>query len=376
MNLKIKKTISQFSIVLFVLSMLLCCNLGKGRQPLSLEKLKHTSSAVLADAYRNYLKHLNLSTSAFEASGAGSMLDIESGFKQDLNQDPNLLYFPPTLWQMYAVTRDKKWEALAEKLENLIVQNDAVDSSVDPDAYLTMLYHAYLHSRNLKSLTLLLKALSEIISPAENAFSLDSLPRLSEKMAMEKLLINEVLFFASRETGDPVYRNFALQNSELVYNNFFLADSLMVGEGSLLQVSEIRKLAIGFYGFSYLFKETGMEKYQTLSHRLADEFIRIFSHAENDSGKETEGCINSEKDLVTQALVAVTLFDLGEMPENSYREASSQIFQHILAALSQDSNATEPQSSFVLFYYLFEYEKRLHVLDKRGVLAINSHDTI
>jgi hypothetical protein len=133
----------------------------------------------------------------------------------------------------------------------------------------------------------------------------------------------------------------------------------MVGEGFKLSVLEIRKLAIGFYGFSYLFKETGMEQYQRLSHKLANNFIGVYNRAENDSGKDQKGCINSEMDLLTQALVAVALFDLGEKPENDYRETSSRFFQHILAALSEADKDTKLQSSFVLFYYLFEYEKRL-----------------
>lgn len=376
MNQKIKKAISRFAIVLFVLTMLLCCNLGKGRQPLSLEKLKNTSTGILTEAYQNYLQRLKLTTSVSTESTAGSVLDIGSGFIQGLNQDPNLLYFPPTLWQMYAITRDKKWKTIVEKVEKLIVANDELDFSADPDAYLTMLYCSYLHSRNPESLNFLLKTLSKIIIQTENAFSTDSIFNQSENVEVGKLRSNEVLFFASKETGDPVYRNFALQNSELVYNNFFQPDSIVVDESVDFHVLEIRKLAIGLSGFSYLFNETGIEKYQRLSHQLADNLIRIYNHAENDSGKELEVGNNSEMDLETQSLVAVALFDLGETPQNDYRETSSRIFQHVLATLSQTNKGTELQSSFVLFYYLFEYEKRLHVLGDRGVLAIHSHNTI
>jgi hypothetical protein len=369
MNPDFKNRLFNWGMVLLAFWMLSGCHSGRVNQPLSIEKLRNTSHAKLINAYENYLQSRYNSKLSFTERETNSIPTLHSYFKRDLVQIPDLLYFPSTLWQIYTASGETKWEQAAKNFSDIIIETDVKNFTKEPATYQTVLYKSYLHSKDPEYLKVLLKTLSEIISPTENEFSKDSLPRLPKKELVEKMRSNEVLFFASKETGDPVYRNFALQNSEIIYASFSQADSFETCENKELQVLKLRKLAIGLYGFSYLFKETGIEKYQRLTHQLADNFIRVYNHAENNTGKELDGCINNEMDLGTQALVAVALFDLGDFSENKYRETSAQFFQHILATLSLSVNSDELQPSFQLFYYLFEYERRLHASGKRGALA-------
>ena len=65
----------------------------------------------------------------------------------------------------------------------------------------------------------LLKLLAAYISDAEKNAKLDC--NLNRNDCIEKLLESKLLFFASKETGDPVYSNSAHANSERVFNLYF-----------------------------------------------------------------------------------------------------------------------------------------------------------
>lgn len=369
MNQKFRNRLFIWILVMLAIPMLLCCNMGKGTQPLSLEKLSNTSERILTEAYRKYLQSFDLPISVSKEIKSGLMPYIGSGFNQGLIQKPDFLYYPSTLWQIFSINGDKKWARDAKKISDRIIVSGFYSEF---NSYAMILHNYYLQTRDREYLNLLIKTLSERISEKEN----DAISKSFEQVVIEKLLENEVLFFASKETGDPVFRNFALQNSELIYNNFPLIDSFVSSENPKLQLLKNRRLAIGLYGFSYLFKETGMEKYKRLSNLLADNFARIYNQAESEKTIESAQCINHEMDLVAQVMVAIALFDLGDHQENNFRETSSQLFQHILLTLNKYENDPEATPSFKLFYYLFEYEKRLHALGKRGILVTNTSHTI
>lgn len=374
MDKKFTKKCYRLVLVLIGFLMLTACNSGNGGLPVSLSKLRHISESKLIAAYRNYLESLDSPDFPSTDQDSDTLTALQMVLKQDLSQKPDLLYYPATLWQIVAIGGEKKWEQSALNFSKAIKTSGMPDFSEERDSYEKILQASYLYTSDAEYLKLLLQALSISISKNKNEYSVDSLSGLSESLMINKLLENQVLFFASDETGDPVFKNFALQNSELIYSNYFQhfqaepvrsgmglpVKSLSVpAENTNLQVFENRRLAIGLYAFSFLFKETGMEKYQRLSKLLAGNFIQIYNHAESERAKESGICINHEMDLITQALVSVALYDLGDYQGTDFRETSAQLFQHILSTLDNYEKGSEVAPSFELFYYLFEYEKRL-----------------
>jgi len=364
-------------LVLIGFLMLSACNSGKGGLPVSLAKLSHISESKLIAAYRNYLESLDSPDFPLAGPDSDSFLAMQLVLKKDLSKKSDILYFPATLWQMVALGGEKKWEQSAQNFSNAIKTSGMNYFAEEGDSYEKILQASYLYTNDAKYLELLLQTLSKGISKHENEFSVDSLSGLSKALTIDKLLENQVLFFASDATGDPVYKNFALQNSELIYSNYFKnfqADPVSLGTGlqvehllhpaknTNLQKLENRNLAIGLYGYSYLFKETGMEKYQHLSKLLAGNFIRIYNYSESERAKESGICINHEMELITQALVSVALYDLGDYQGTDFRETSAQLYQHILSTLDKYEEGAEVAPSFELFYYLFEYQKRLQTI--------------
>jgi hypothetical protein len=179
------------------------------------------------------------------------------------------------------------------------------------------------------------------------------------------------LFFASKETGDPVYRNFALQNSEFVYAGFLQVNASELkenaGDGGVVQTYGVS----GIHGFSLLFLETGVLKFQQLAHQLADHFIRVHGLGENNIDFEPK-VGNREMDLITQATLAIALFDLGNSDRGNYREISANAFHQIMEKLTSPEMENHPNLSFQLFYYLFEYEKRLQLTGNKNEIAVKS----
>jgi hypothetical protein len=282
-----------------------------------------------------------------------------------------LFYFPATLWQAYSLKGSSEWKNYAQNFGELLKQNESTDI-LNFEIRQNVLLTSYLISKEEEYASLIIKALPEYVSCLNERIEKDSNIVFNSSYNVGRLLENKVMFFASKATGDPVYSKFAIENSNLIFNNYFKNNQSNVILRRLIgysrnQAEQDKKhrpsskmyadLAVGLYSYTFLFSETGMDKYQKLSDTIASVFTISFNQLEDDKSGDLADRINSEMDLLSQALVCNALYDRGNQPENNYRETSKLIYNHILDSLST-SLTPNNKLSFKLFYYLFEYERR------------------
>lgn len=120
--------------------------------------------------------------------------------------------------------------------------------------------------------------------------SLDGKRMLDFPVIIDNMMNLELLFFASRVTGDPSYRNIAVTHTETTLKNHFRPDysSYHVvnydGETGAVKSQEThqgfsdnstwsRGQAWAIYGFTMVYRETGNKKYLKAARRMADFFL-------------------------------------------------------------------------------------------------------
>jgi hypothetical protein len=339
-------------------------------------RIKQSSEKKLFDAYQNFIAASGSSDFPLSSFHANSDLRRNSHYKQKFCSETDFCYFPATLWQAYSLKGLSEWKNYAQNFGELLKQNESTVIS-NFEIRQNVLLTSYLISKEEEYASLIIKALPEYVSCLNERIEKDSNIVLNNSLNVERLLENKVMFFASKATGDPVYSKFAIENSNFIISNYFknnqsngILHRLIGYRGNPSeQDKQLRPsskmyadLAVGLYSFTFLFAETGMDKYHKLSDTIASVFTLSFNQLEDHKSGDLARCINSEMDLLSQALVCNALYDLGNQPKNNYRETSQLFYNHILDSLSTSLNPHD-KLSFKLFYYLFEYERRKQKVD-------------
>jgi hypothetical protein len=342
----------------------------------SIKNIFSSPDERIFDSYISYIKRI--SSPDFPLSSFQSNTDFfkKPVYSQKIQGDSNLQYFPATLWQIYSLNGESEWKQIAESYSGLLQEDNFIENLTDGEliqnAYLT----PYLITGEKNYSSSLLSILAKYISNTdENCELKKGSPDLNRNIKIEKLLENQLLFFASKETGDPVYRELALNNSENIYHYQFqgnLSNDFFYGlanwdtipgniELTKLTTDDFYKLALCFYGFTILHNEKGNEKYHVSSEKLAKIFTDIFRDSNNKADKKQQKLIIEKIDLLSKAFVCLALYSHKCSYENNYKEVSISIFNNILDTIDNQSiNQNDEHFSFRMYYYLFEYLKQLN----------------
>ncbi len=218
-----------------------------------------------------------------------SMYDWTSGF------------FPGNLWYAYQATGDPvlKQEAIrwTEKLEALKHYREHHDLGF-------MLYcsygNAYRLTGNPRYRDVIVegaKSLSTRFNPkvgsikSWNLFrSWDGKTTYNYPVIIDNMLNLELLFFASRVTGDPQYRNIAMQHADNVLKNQLRKDyscfhvvcydsatgkvmAKETAQGYANNSTWARGQAWGIYGFTMAYRETKAGRYLDAAKKMADYYL-------------------------------------------------------------------------------------------------------
>jgi chondroitin AC lyase len=210
-------------------------------------------------------------------------------------------FFAGNLWYQYQATGDDqiKQEAIkwTEKLESLKYFTEHHDLGF-------MLYcsygNAYRLTGNEKYKDILVqgaKSLCKRFNPTTgsikswNVFnSWDGKTKYSYPVIIDNMVNLELLFFASTVTGDPYYKNVAIQHANHVLKNQLRADyscyhvvcydsltGKVVGretaQGYADNSTWSRGQAWGIYGFTVAYRETKDAAYLTAAKKMADYFL-------------------------------------------------------------------------------------------------------
>lgn len=340
-----------YKVIFLLLLVLPSCEPESGHF-LSLNRRFTSPSKIITKSYTNYLDAIN--DSSFPSSSLG--------FQEDIN----LHFLAGTLWQVYSLDGSLEWKTLAEKFSEIIVK-----SRINYENGTGELLHAafltpYKITGDQNFYTSIIEFLNQQISASESEVSVDLVSKGSVEPNVEKLMENELLFFASHETGDPVYRELALEFTEEVYQHHFqnsISNEVFYGLANwntLPRITDIRKLnnddfnclSICFYGFTTLYDEVGYEKYGNTAKKLAGLFSSVF---------EGDNIIVKDKmDLTSRALVYLAQSRLTEIEdsEQTFAKSSDRILKSIMHDLEAKPDPENQEYSFRMYYYLFECIKR------------------
>lgn len=210
-------------------------------------------------------------------------------------------FFPGMLWYIYEGNRQDqvKQEAIrwTEKLNDLQYFTEHHDLGF-------MLYCSYgngfrltgnnqyreLLVQGAKSLATRFSVKTGSIKSWNGFGSWDGKHRYKFPVIIDNMMNLELLFFASKVTGDPSYRQLAIKHAETVMKNQLRPDfscfhivcydpengavlSKETGQGYADNSTWARGQAWGIYGFTMAYRETGDPRFLTTANRMADFYI-------------------------------------------------------------------------------------------------------
>ena len=207
-------------------------------------------------------------------------------------------FFPGTLWQMYEQTGDEKWKTVADRYTWSI--EDAKFHRGTHDLGF-MLYNSFGKAWHLTKD----ERYKEVALQAANTLIMRYNPtvgcirswdfnrqRWEFPVIIDNMMNLELLFWASQETGDPIYRTIAISHADKTLENHFRPDyssyhvidyDTLSGDVRLKETLQgfdhesiwSRGQAWGLYGFTMAYRFTQDQKYLDLAKSIADMMLSL-----------------------------------------------------------------------------------------------------
>ncbi|MFC6999143.1 glycoside hydrolase family 88 protein [Rufibacter roseus] len=210
-------------------------------------------------------------------------------------------FWPGSLWYVYEYTKDPKWREAAERWTESLEKNQYNDTHHDIGFMMYCSYgNGYRLTGNPKYKDILIQSAKTLISRFDPKIGL--IKSWNEKMSwdgktmfkypviIDNMINLELLFFATEQTGDPVYRNVAIQHADNTLKNHFRPDyssyhvvNYDAATGQVLHretnqgFSDNSTWARGqgwaIYGFTVVYRETKDPKYLEAAKKMADFYL-------------------------------------------------------------------------------------------------------
>lgn len=205
-------------------------------------------------------------------------------------------FFPGTLWFMYQFTGQSKWKAAAEKYTAPIEREKYTTTTHDLGFILGCSFgKGYELTANPAYRDVLIQAAKSLITRFNpKVGAIRSWDHNSDKWMYPVIIDNmmnlELLFWASKETGDLVYANIAVKHAQTTLDNHFREDfstyhvidyDTLTGEvlnkhthqGLNHESAWARGQAWGLYGYTMAFRESGKPEFLVQAERIADFYL-------------------------------------------------------------------------------------------------------
>lgn len=207
-------------------------------------------------------------------------------------------FFPGELWYMYEYTKDSYWKEKAMEYTNLLEPLKSYTGTHDLGF---MIYCSFGNGYRLNPTDeykqIMIEGANSLISRFNPVTGcIRSWDHNSDKWQFPVIIDNmmnlEFLFWASKETGDPVYRDIAVRHADVTMKNHFRDDfssfhvidyDTITGDvrnkhthqGYAHESAWARGQAWGLYGYVMCFRETGDRRYLEQAEKIA---AFIFNH--------------------------------------------------------------------------------------------------
>jgi unsaturated chondroitin disaccharide hydrolase len=265
-------------------------------------------------------------------------------------------FWPGNLWYVYEYTKEDQWKNAAVRWTESLESNQFNTSHHDLGFMMYCSYgNAYRITKSETYKAILIqsaKSLSKRFDPRVGCIkswnyrlSWDGATKWFYPVIIDNMMNLELLFFASKVTGDPVYKNIAVTHAETTMKHHFRNDyssyhvvnyDTLTGNVLNKQTCQgysdnstwARGQAWAIYGYTMTYRETGDKRFLQLAQKLADFYINhpnlpkdkipYWDFNVNEAGYKPDWKYDPSKfsytprDASAAAIVSSALFELSE----------------------------------------------------------------
>lgn len=201
-------------------------------------------------------------------------------------------FFPGELWMMYALSNDHFWKEKALEYTLPLEQEQWNGKTHDMGFKMYCSFgKAWQHTQNPEFRAVLIQSAQTLVTRYNPTVGcIRSWDHNSDKWGYPVIIDNmmnlELLFWATKETGDPLFKEIAISHAETTMKHHFRADyssyhvvdyDVETGEvtkkdthqGYSAESAWSRGQAWGLYGYTLVYRETGDQKFLIQAEKIA-----------------------------------------------------------------------------------------------------------
>ncbi|TDH20079.1 glucuronyl hydrolase [Segetibacter sp. 3557_3] len=265
-------------------------------------------------------------------------------------------FFPGQLWFLYEYTRDKKWKTAAEQFTSDIEREKTNGGTHDMGFKVYCSFGTgYRLTRNPHYKDVIIEA-AKTLSTRFNAKagvikSWDNRTRWKYPVIIDNMMNLELLFAATKLTGDKTFYNIAVSHANTTIKNHFRKDlssyhvvDYDTTDGSILQKTThqgysdesawSRGQSWGLYGYTMCYRETKNKNFLSQAEKIAGYML---NHPNLPVDKvpyydfDAPGIPNEPRDASAAAVMASALYELSTFSSNGakYKAAADKILESL-----------------------------------------------
>ena len=267
-------------------------------------------------------------------------------------------FYPGVLWQTAKLTGDDKWKVLAGKYTAPIEQEKDNEGTHDMGFKMFCSFgNGYIQTLDTEYREILIHAANTLITRYNKTIGcIRSWDHSQDKWDFPVIIDNmmnlELLFWVSKETGDPIYFNIAKKHAETTLENHFRVDhssyhvisyDTIIGavvkknthQGYSHGSAWARGQAWGLYGFTMCYRETKDLSFLKKAEDIA-EFILDHKHLPKDKipywDFDAPNIPNEPRDASAAAIIASALYELSTYSEQNggkFKKSADDIIRNL-----------------------------------------------
>ena len=268
-------------------------------------------------------------------------------------------FFAGILWYFYEYTNDPLWEKQARKW-NAALEPEKFNTQTHDLGF--MLYNSFGNGYRLtndeKYKEILLQGAESLITRFNpNVGTIKSWNSEPENhlTIVDNMMNLEYLFWASKISGDPKFRDIAIRHADVTLKNHFRADGSSyhvvnydpqtgevkekkTSQGYSNESSWARGQAWGGYGFTMMYRETNDPRYLEIAQKTFNRFIERLPHDMVPYWDfDAPNIPNEPKESSAAAIAASALLELSKYTSDAnHRDRYYQTAMDLLEALSTE----------------------------------------
>ncbi|AUP80608.1 glycoside hydrolase family 88 protein [Flavivirga eckloniae] len=270
-------------------------------------------------------------------------------------------FFPGSLWMMHDLTGDSKWKDKAIEYTHLLESQQYNTGTHDVGFMMYCSYgHGYKTTKNEKYKDILIQTAKSLASRYNDTIkctrSWDHSTNLyTYPVIIDNMMNMELLLWASKATGDDTYKNIALNHADTTIKNHFRADNSsyhvvdyspetgkvlqkITNQGYADNTAWARGQAWGLYGFTVMYRETGLKRYLEQAEKIAKVVIS-YPNLSDDKipywDMNAPKIPNEPRDASAAAITASALYELSGF--SSHKETYLEFANQTLSTLVSDN---------------------------------------